>query len=139
MYLCTYFEKKIWELREVNDHEKSFREFAAYQIKKWKELYDNLLKNCSPNQCLLIVYEDIKKNIIDEMSKVMDFLGMKMTPQIKKCLLEQSNGAFKKKKRNKQEVDLIYKTISEEKIGIDLSSLFKTMKLDFEKKLRNHC
>jgi len=121
------------------DHENSFREFAAYQIKKWKELYDSLLKNCSPNQCLLIVYEDLKKNIIDEMSKVLDFLGMKMTPQVKKCLLKDSNGAFKKKKRKKQEVDLIYKTISAEKIGSDLTSLFNTIKLQFEKKLKKYC
>ena len=73
------------------------------------------------------------------MSKVLDFLGLEMTPQVKKCLLEESNGAFKKKKRKKQEVDLIYKTISAEKIGSDLTSLFNTMKLEFEKKLRNYC
>ena len=73
------------------------------------------------------------------MSKVLDFLGMKMTPQVKKCLLKDSNGAFKKKKRKKQEVDLIYKTISAEKIGSDLTSLFNNMKLEFEKKLKKYC
>ena len=123
----------------IIDHEKSFRAFAAYQFKKWKELYDSLLKDCSPNQCLLIVYEDLKTNVIDEMSLVMDFLGMKMTPEVKKCLQKDSNGAFKKKKRKKQEVDLIYKTISAEKIGSDLTSLFNTMKSQFEKKLRKYC
>ena len=69
----------------------------------------------------------------------MHFLGMKMTPEIKTCLQKDSSGSFKKKKRGKSEVDLIYTTLSEEKIGSDLTTLFNNMKLAFDNKLKNYC
>ena len=88
---------------------------------------------------MLVIYEDLKGDPITEMSKIMKFIGYEMTSKIKKCLQLDNRGSFKKRKRKEKENNAILKTMSKEKIGIDLSSLYSTMKKMLIKKLKNHC
>ena len=89
------------------------------------KLYNSLLKQCSFDSCLLVTYSNLKKDMIQTMEKVLKFLGYSITNDITTCLTQFSEGSFKSQKRPRKEIRSIHKTISKEKIGINLSAIYK--------------
>ena len=71
--------------------------FSKYQLKDWKEFYNDILNKCIKKNCLLVVYDNIKSNIIYEMEKIVRFLGFSMNETIKKCILSGSDGKIKRR------------------------------------------
>ena len=113
----------------------SFRDFAIYQTNKWIELYESLLQDCVPSTCLFVTYKSLKNDMIQTMKRVLLFLGYPLTSNLANCLEKNCNGSFKSEKRKKTELLNIYKTISKEKIGVDLASIYKDYVKKFENKL----
>ena len=97
-------------------------------------MYDQLLKKCNPTDCLFLTYEDLTENVSRELQRVIIFLGQEFTGNIKKCILQESDGRFKSPRRDKKELDVIYKTISKEKIGLNLKSMYKSYVKRFTKR-----
>ena len=46
------------------------------------EFHDEILEKCTSN-CHIVLYDNIKRNIIPEMTKILKFLGIEMTEEIK--------------------------------------------------------
>ena len=103
---------------EEYEMQKFAKGFPTTTLKLWREFYSEIIKNCSlnPKKCLVIVYEDIKHDVIKSMTKILNFLGFSMDEDIKNCLLSNSIGNFKRKSRPKEEVEAIYKLFSQEQL-----------------------
>ena len=85
-----------------------FVERFKSELKIWMEFHDEILEKCTSN-CHIVLYDNIKRNIIPEMTKILKFLGFEMTEEIKNCLLSPgTKGKFKRKKRPKEEIESIY-------------------------------
>ena len=57
----------------------------------WKNFHNSILKFYM-NDILVIQYEKLRDNLIEEMSEILSFLGFNMTREIESCLLSDSKG-----------------------------------------------
>ena len=57
----------------------------------WKVFHNSILKYYM-NDILIIQYEKLRDNLIEEMSEILSFLGFNMTREIESCLLSDSKG-----------------------------------------------
>ena len=65
---------------------------------------------------LVIEYQKLKTNLIEEFTKIVEFLDHEMTEDITKCLQDIKVGPFQRPKRPKHEVDEIMKKIKKEHV-----------------------
>ena len=108
-------DKKGYASLEVY-HRAYFSKLAIeHYLPLWEKFYDSVLQNYE-NPLLVVQYEDVKRNFIDEMERILTFLGFRMTAEIKSCLIEDSIGHFKRKTRPQEEIDQIYKNFTMEQL-----------------------
>ena len=110
---------------EECEMQKFAKGFPTTILKIWREFYNEIIKNCSlnPKKCLVIVYEDIKHDVIKGMTKILNFLGFSMDEPTKNCLLSNSIGNFQRKSRPKEEIEAIYKLFTKKQL-IDFKNIY---------------
>ena len=63
----------------------------------WKKFHQQILDKYK-NELILVEYEALKTNLIGELTKVMKFLGLPMTDDIKECIQNNPDGLNKRPK-----------------------------------------
>ena len=128
-------DKKGYASLEVY-HRAHFSQLAIeHYLPLWENFYDSVLQNYE-NPLLVVQYEDVKRNFIKEMERILTFLGFSMTAEIKSCLMEDSIGHFKRKTRPQEEIDQIYKNFTMEQLDGIQDTYLKYVK-KFEAKMIN--
>ena len=86
---AEFFKDKEWDVEKqfsVQKYTNSFRDYAMSNIDQWITLYKQVADKCSKTKCQIVFYEDLEKNVIDEMTIVLKFLGFNMNLPIENCL-----------------------------------------------------
>ena len=117
----TKFQKT--EHTDLNIFQKNFRELFIYGqdgkvsgIQSWIDFHETILEEYSQN-IHVVQFENLKQNLVEEMSKLLKFLGHNnMTSEIRTCILADTNNAYKRKSRPKEEIEVIYSLFSNEEL-----------------------
>ena len=116
----TKFQKT--EHADLNIFQKNFRELFIYGqdgkvsgIQSWVDFHETILEEFSQN-IHIVQFENLEHNLVEEMSKLLKFIGHDMTNEIKTCILADSNHAYKRKARPKEEIEMIYSLFSNEEL-----------------------
>ena len=88
------------ELFELLNFSKLFQEA---DLPQWMEFHETILKDYK-NKMHVVQYEKLKTNLIEEMKKILGFLGYTMTKEIEFCLKSNFDGNFKRKERPEEEI-----------------------------------
>ena len=64
----------------------------------WTKFHQKIIDKFK-HELYVVEYKALKSNPIEEISKLVDFLGLPMSEKIKKCLSEDSNGTYKRSKK----------------------------------------
>ena len=136
-YMLSHFTNHEEQLSKYLDYApldmfltKKFKDFAKKILKQWKKFHTNLFERCSPQQCLLLSYSDMKTDFNNQMRNVLTFLGFSFTSFIADCLRMNAEGLFKGRCRPKHET-LLIKNILENIFEFDYHSFIKR----YQKKL----
>ena len=96
----------------------------------WMKFHNMVLKYCT-NNCHIVVYEDLKSNLINEMKDILNFLGFSMNETIKECLESNSGGKYKRKDRPNHELKQLKSYFSDEELS-DIEELYKDYLFKFK-------
>ena len=96
--------------------------------------FHNVILNDFLNNILVVQYEKLNINLIEEMNEILKFLGFTMTREIESCLLTKSEGQFKRLKRPPEEINKIYNSFSKEKLNY-FDNIYMEYLQRFENKL----
>ena len=75
----------------------------------WKKFHQKIIDEYK-NELLLVEYENLKADFIGELTKVLTFLGLPMTENIKKCIRKNPDGLYKRPKPKQSLKDLLIKS-----------------------------
>ena len=95
----------------------NFTEYVKWSVNNWVKLHDKMLEKCSMGKCHFVLYEDLKNDLINEMTTVLKILGFKMNYNTERCLLENAIGNFKCLKRSDSEMRIIYDMFTTEQMN----------------------
>ena len=99
---------------EVFHNEKFADKFPEF-LQKWIDFHEDILKQCNSKNCVLIFYDHLKTDMPGQMTKILKFLGdFEINDELKGCLMYNSKGNFKRRKRPKEEMEKIYNLFSED-------------------------
>ena len=130
-------DKNAYANLEVYTGDHFFTKEAFIRLEEWQHFHDVVLQNY--NQPLLVVqYEQLKSNYLSEMEKIFKFLGLNMNEDLESCLLEESIGHFKRKKRPKNEIDKIYNNFTRAQLD-EFQNTYKKFLKNFQTKLFDSC
>ena len=79
----------------------------------WKKIHHRILDNKFQKPIHLVQFEDMKTNLIGELTKILEFLKMEMNSEIEECILQDPNGIYKRPQRSKEELDIILSKFTE--------------------------
>ena len=114
----------------------SFITNAKKNIDKWKKMYKLLLDKCTIDNCLFVIYEELKEDTIGEMLKILKFLGTPVNENVLYCLKADSTGKFRNRKRSDEESAAIEQLLTKIIIKKDLDSLYDVFKQKFRNNLK---
>ena len=89
--------------------------FHSNMFHVWKIFHQRILTYFK-KPLLIVEYKNLKTNMIEELTKVIQFLDHEMTEDIKRCLQQIKVWPFQRPKRPKHEVDEIMNRIKKEHI-----------------------
>ena len=116
---------------EMYESEHFIEKFYKLYLGNWIEFHDKILRHCSEN-CLFVFYEEMKKDMVNQMTKILIFLGYKEpTYDVKGCLMLNSRGNFKKEQRSIEDVQKIHNLFSKEQMQ-EIDDVFERYKLKFQ-------
>ena len=75
----------------------------------WKKFHQKILDEYE-KELLLVEYENLKADFIGELTKVVTFLGLPMTENIKECIRKNPDGLYKRPKPKTSLKDLLIKS-----------------------------
>ena len=131
-------DKNAYANLEVYTGDHFFTKEAFIRFEEWKHFHDVVLQNYK-KPLLVIQYEQLKSNYLGEMEKIFKFLGFSnLSEEIESCLLEESIGHFKRKKRPKNENDEIDNYFSKAQLDVFHKTYKKYLK-NFQTKLFDSC
>ena len=112
----------------------------AYEVfprlyQTWQNIYDSILQDYE-HPLLVVEYENLKRDFIFEMERILSFLGFDMTPEVRSCLLKDSIGDYKRKSRPQKEMDQIYRNFTSVKLN-QVHDTYKKYLKKFEMKLND--
>ena len=131
-------DKNGYASLEVYKEDNIFTKEAFIRFEEWKHFHDMVLQNYK-KPLLVIQYEQLKSNYLGEMEKIFKFLGFSnLSEEIESCLLEESIGHFKRKKRPKNEIDKIYNNFTRAQLD-EFQNTYKKFLKNFQTKLFDSC
>ena len=131
-------DKNGYASLEVYKEDNIFTKEAFIRFEEWKHFHDMVLQNYK-KPLLVIQYEQLKSNYLGEMEKIFKFLGFSnLSEEIESCLLEESIGHFKRKKRPKNENDEIDNFFSKAQLD-EFHNTYKKFLKYFQTKLFDSC
>ena len=74
----------------------NFTVFVSRSVINWVKLHDQMLKLCTKGKCHFVFYEELRNDLINEMTTVLKFLGFEMNYATETCLLNNLEGNFKR-------------------------------------------
>ena len=112
----------------------------AYEVfprlyRTWQNIYDSILQDYE-HPLLVVEYENLKRDFIFEMERILSFLGFDMTSEVKSCLLNDSTGRFKRKSRPQKEMDQIYMNFTDMQLNQVHETYMKYLN-KFQKKIND--
>ena len=119
--------EKVNKIKDLNSlfFEKMFPAWMSFHHKILHEFHRPLL---------LIEYEELKINVVWELTKVLRFLDQQMNDPIAKCILQNQSGPYKRPKRPKEEEMLIQDKIDKNHVKLYTKSyneIVKKLKIKF--------
>ena len=90
--------------------------FLKEKLPNWIELHESILNNFT-QPILLVQYEKLKTNVIEEMRRVLPFLGFNMTKETESCLKLGFDGNFKRKPRPQEQLYEIYENFTDKQLA----------------------
>ena len=75
----------------------------------WKKFHQKILDEYE-KELLLVEYENLKADLIGELTKVVTFLGLPLTENIKECIRKSPDGLYKRPKPKQSLKDLLIKS-----------------------------
>ena len=79
-----------------------FEGYVKSHIKDWQNGYEYYIDNYASHQIHVLRFENLKSNLELELTKLVDFLGLKIEKHVIACVLENQAGQFKRPKLNIQ-------------------------------------
>ena len=114
--LISPFEYFKYAPIEAFDHYEDLDDlFFNNMFPLWTTFHRRILSRFK-KPLLLVEYQKLKTNLIEELTKVVQFLNHDMTEDVIRCIQKIKVGPFKRPKRPKHEVDEIMKRIKNEHI-----------------------
>ena len=104
--------------------------FVLSNIETWTRLHAEIVEKCSKFKCHVVFYEDLQKNMIDEMTIILNYIGFDMNAAIEKCLTSCGTGKFKRKTKPKKLLDKIYSLFTKQQL-----EYFDTLYTNYRNKL----
>ena len=114
--LIAPFEYFKYAPIEAFDHYKDLDDlFFNNMFPLWSTFHRRILTRFK-KPLLVVEYQRLKTNLIEELTKVVEFLNHQMTEGIIRCIHEIKVGPFQRPRRPKHEVDEIMKKIKKEHV-----------------------
>ncbi|XP_042869946.1 uncharacterized protein LOC122251829 [Penaeus japonicus] len=85
---------------------KGWAEFVSLKIQLWRDFYVDWLSTSKPENIHIIHYEHLKKNPVEEMRKVIQYLKLPENNDRLDCLGQHTDGLFKRKPSKNVPLDL---------------------------------
>lgn len=76
---------------------KGWAEFVTLKIMLWKEFYIDWLTQCQPSGIHITHYEDVKRDVLKEMERILTYLKLKHDAKRLQCVGQHTDGLFKRK------------------------------------------
>ena len=99
----------------------------------WKKIHHRILDNYF-KPIHLVQFEEMKTNLIEELTKILEFLKMEMNSEIKECILRDPDGIYKRPQRSKEESDIILSRFNESHFK-QSSEAYENMVAKFKEKI----
>ena len=78
-----------------------------YSVKRYEKMYTYWL-NQESIQLLIIHYEDLKNNLLEELKRISDFLGSDTDREIMNCVKQNAEGSFHRQKIEHKSKNFLY-------------------------------
>ena len=101
----TYLDLEIFEATNFSQR------FLEEGLPTWKHFHDTILEDYV-QPLHFVPYEKLKTNLIEEMRRILIFLGFNLTKEVESCLRLDFEGKFKRKKRPQEELYSIYENFT---------------------------
>ena len=101
----------------------------------WTKFHQRIIEKFK-HELYLVEYKALKSNTVEEVSKLVKFLGLPMTEKIKNCLLEDINGSYKRSKKIDMKKWVIENNLLNADHERDSKPLYKRMVKKLKKKIQ---
>ena len=89
--------------------------FLRKSLPNWIHFHEKILNDFT-QPILVVQYEKLKTNLLEEMRRILSFLGFNLTKEIESCLQFDFNGNFKRKQRPQEELYEIYENFTNKQL-----------------------
>ena len=79
-------------------NKKKWKKYVAEQLKLWQNFYTYYVDEYRLDQLHILRYEKLKLNLVLEMNKVLNFLGLDFDKNVELCVMQKQKVSFKRPK-----------------------------------------